>query len=631
MGIDESASGDDGLSLGGSSDRQVLEDQSRRWAAGDRVLVESYLARFPSLRTDHEALLDLIFHEVVLRERAGDRPTVDEYRERFPDLAGPLDAHFAIDGAVRNGGADRTTLPPNADGPVDTAVWSGSDGVAVPGYQTLGELGRGGMGVVYRARQLSLNRVVALKVIRAGRRPGDASLARFRREAEVLARLQHPNIVQVFDLAESDGIPYLAMEYVAGGSLADRLRAGPLPPGEAARLVATLARAVHAAHRAGIVHRDLKPANALLTADGTPKVADFGLAKLAAHDPGLSAPGAVIGTPRYMAPEQAEGTGEVGPAADVYALGAILYECLTARPPFNGPTPSAVIGRVLTSSPDPFDARVPVALQAIALKCLAKSPADRYPTAEALADALDRSRAGPDPTARNRRAWLVGCAVVALVAGVSLAVALWPSQEGGGPTAAEPAPLSGDLSVEIWSGGKPGLRVGRDAAAVPVRNDEQVHLHATLNRPGYVYLIWLGSDGVADPLYPWPRYFPTRPAREEARFDVHFPPEVDHGLPMEGPDGLETALLLARNTPLPADFDLKALLGAGAPAPLRDPHEVAVRGFDQGGAAFEPRLEQFRGLGKEAERIDEPLVHLVGRLRPHFEVVRAVRFAHKSD
>ncbi|MFO0841756.1 MAG: serine/threonine-protein kinase [Gemmataceae bacterium] len=201
----------------------------------------------------------------------------------------------------------------------------------LPGYEVLGELGRGGMGVVYRARQTSLGREVAVKMILDATHAGEEEMGRFRREAEALARAQHPNIVQVFDIAGHGGRPFISLEYCAGGSLEKKLGGTPLRPREAAALVATLAGAMQAAHQAGVVHRDLKPANVLLALDGTPKISDFGLAKKLG-EAGLTQSGALMGTPSYMAPEQAEGKKEVGPATDIYALGAVLYECLTGRP-----------------------------------------------------------------------------------------------------------------------------------------------------------------------------------------------------------------------------------------------------------------------------------------------------------
>ena len=252
-----------------------------------------------------------------------------------------------------------------------------------PGYEVREVLGRGGMGVVYRAWDRRLNRPVALKMLLAGAYARPEELERFRREAEAEAGLRHPNIVQVYDVGDLDGRPYFTMEFVEGGSLAQRLAGTPLPAGEAAALLATLAEAVQAAHDGGIVHRDLKPANVLLTADGTPKVTDFGLARRLDGGAGLTQSGAALGTPSYMAPEQARGrTDAVGPAADVYALGAILYETLTGRPPFRAETAAETLRQVIEDEPVPpsrSNAEVPRDLETICLKCLQQGAAGALP------------------------------------------------------------------------------------------------------------------------------------------------------------------------------------------------------------------------------------------------------------
>ncbi len=348
------------------------------------------------------------------------------------------------------------SLPPEGPGPEKAHVL---------GYEVLEELGRGGMGVVYKARHLALNRVVALKMILAGAHAGAQELARFHAEARAVAQLKHPNIVQIYDVGEHEGLPYFALEHVAGGNLAAHLTGKPLAPEDAAQLVLTLARAVEHAHRQGIVHRDLKPANVLLAVfaaelgsarDGAPrradapsrarrlkemapKITDFGLAKRLGGERTQTRSGTIVGTPAYMAPEQASGkVDEVGPAADVYALGAILYECLTGRPPFLGDDPLETLLAVLSEPPvPPRQLRPGLArdLDTIALKCLEKAPARRYATAGELADDLDRFLRGESIRARRaslaervrRRPLMAGLLLLAVGLAAWGAVALGPA------------------------------------------------------------------------------------------------------------------------------------------------------------------------------------------------------------
>ncbi|HEY1191795.1 MAG TPA: serine/threonine-protein kinase, partial [Gemmata sp.] len=300
---------------------------------------------------------------------------------------------------------------------------------AVPGYEIECVLGRGGLGVVYKARHLTLKRTVALKMMLSGGHSGPSELARFSIEAETVARLQHPNIVQIHEVGAADGHPYCALEFVAGGTLADQLKGRPVPAGEAAALVRTLARAMQLAHSRNVVHRDLKPANILLQREergrpipdrrgakdepdqdrsGTscvlhsslfvPKIADFGLARQLDRDSGQTQAGMVMGTPAYMAPEQAAGrANEAGPAADVYALGAVLYECLTGRPPFQCASMVETLDQVRTQEPVPpsrVRGAVPLDLETICLKCLRKKPEKRYASAAELADELARYQNG---------------------------------------------------------------------------------------------------------------------------------------------------------------------------------------------------------------------------------------------
>ena len=306
---------------------------------------------------------------------------------------------------------DRTATASGAD--PETAQVSRkpapTDWPTIPGYDILQRLGEGGMGVVYKARHRGLNRLVALKMIRGGSQARADHLSRFRVEAEAVARLRHPNIIQIYDIGEADGLPFVALELLDGGSLDDRLAGTPQPGNQAAELMVTLARAVHVAHQAGIVHRDLKPTNVLYTSDGVPKITDFGLAKRIDSDDGQTESGQIMGSPSYMAPEQARGhSRNVGPPADVYALGAILYDMLTGRPPFKGETPMETVRQVLDDdpvTPSRLVPRVPRDLETICLKCLHKDPAKRYESAQALADDLERYLRGEPILARRTAVW----------------------------------------------------------------------------------------------------------------------------------------------------------------------------------------------------------------------------------
>jgi tRNA A-37 threonylcarbamoyl transferase component Bud32 len=279
----------------------------------------------------------------------------------------------------------------------------------IDGYEIGELLGRGGMGLVFKARQKTLKRYIALKIVVSGAHAGAEERARFHTEAEAVARLGHPNIVQIYEVGEQAGCPYLALEFVGGGSLEQQLDGTPMPPRRAAQLLLDLARAVQHAHEQGIVHRDLKPANVLLTEAGAAKIADFGLAKLLDVEHGHTRTGAVLGSPSYMAPEQAAGQlRAIGPATDVHALGAILYELLTGRPPFLGASFLETLDQVRTHdpvAPQALQPGVSADLEAICLKCLEKSPAQRYPSAAALSQDLDRFLRGEAVDARKMTLW----------------------------------------------------------------------------------------------------------------------------------------------------------------------------------------------------------------------------------
>jgi serine/threonine-protein kinase len=337
------------------------------------------------LATDRDTRLAALLAALTDAKRGGQRADVDELGRQHPDLADELRALWV---AVQLAEEFAPAGPPTVA--QEPARPRGDDDLPRPfgEFTLLEEVGRGGMGVVYRAWQPSLRRTVALKVIQRGER------ARFQFEAEAAAKLDHPNIVPVYGVGEHDGQPYLCMRYVEGTTLARLAADSPLPPREAARYVAEVARAVHYAHENGILHRDLKPANVLIDRRGQPYVSDFGLAKLVAGGPQLTASNTVLGTPSYMPPEQASGRrGQLGPVSDVYSLGAILYELLTGRPPFRAATAVDTVLLVLDQEPVPprrLNPKVDRALELICLKCLQKHADLRYPSAAALADDLDR-------------------------------------------------------------------------------------------------------------------------------------------------------------------------------------------------------------------------------------------------
>jgi serine/threonine-protein kinase len=360
------------------------------------------------------------------RTRLSDAPGPDETTDHAASAESAHDTPPRADTSVKpdSPNGDTAAHHPAADpfDPARTGLHTPSQepgeeaegGVAsVPGYEILEEVARGGMGVVYKARQTALDRVVALKMILAGAYAAGETVARFEAEARAVARFQHPNIVQVFEVGRHDGLPYFSLEFVEGGTLAKKIAREPQPPAFAAETVEKLARAVQYAHDRGIVHRDLKPANVLLADDGTPKIADFGLAKSLEGDSGQTQSGQVLGTPSYMAPEQARGDVEaVGPAADVWALGAILYDLLTGRPPFAGSSVLDTLEMVRWRDPVPpsqLTAKLPRDLETICLKCLQKERARRYASAGELADDLRRFLEGRPivarPVSRVERAW----------------------------------------------------------------------------------------------------------------------------------------------------------------------------------------------------------------------------------
>lgn len=333
------------------------------------------------------------------QERAGRTADVEGAARAHPDLAEELRGLWAAVQMAR--GLSAPSLRPAPPAPTLAQPAAPLPGSAIlprrlGEFELLDEVGRGGMGVVYRARQTSLDRVVAVKVFQRGDR------ARFQLEAESAARLEHPNIVPVYGVGEAEGHAWLCMKFIEGTTLARRVAEHPLPPREAARILLDVARAVHFAHQGGILHRDLKPSNVLLDTQGQAYVTDFGLAKLVEGGADMTSMHAILGTPSYMPPEQANNRrGRLSPASDVYSLGAILYELLTGRPPFQAATPMETLLLVLDQEPVPprrLNPQVDRALELICLKCLQKQPDLRYASADELARDLERFLNGERPS-----------------------------------------------------------------------------------------------------------------------------------------------------------------------------------------------------------------------------------------
>jgi tetratricopeptide (TPR) repeat protein len=398
------------------NEESLLASFEARWKGADRNCsapsIEAYLAGV----SDDERLYwfgQLLSVEVACRMVRGEKPCAAEYGPRFPAWSAIIqDVFQELQQFTPSPGSDEATrsrsCPPSAlsaaaeradpatlsRGREERQAVPANEMPTVPGYEIFGILGRGGMGVVYRARQLALNRHVALKMLRDGALAGPESLERFQTEAQTVARLRHPNVIQIYEIGACEGRPFFTLELAEGGSLAQKLKDQPQPPRQGAQLVETLARAMEAAHRLGIVHRDLKPSNVLLTADGVPKISDFGLAKQLEKTSAHTHSGALLGTPSYMAPEQARGSPrEIGPATDVYALGAILYELLTGRPPFKAASTVDTVFQVLHQEPIPpyrLQPKTPRDLETICLKCLHKQPRQRYASAGGLAADLQR-------------------------------------------------------------------------------------------------------------------------------------------------------------------------------------------------------------------------------------------------
>jgi predicted Ser/Thr protein kinase len=514
---------------------------------------------------------------------------------------------------------------------------------AIGKYLVIGRFPRTGQADVFRVVHPGLGKDLVLKLSLTPVRPdGRCEIIE---EGKILAELDHPNLVRVYDSDFHEDRPYIVMEYVRGRTLEQVASEGSLKPRQAAELLAKVAAAAEHAHLHGIVHRDIKPKNILVDEAGEPRLIDFGMARL--RHAWSDDPGSRGGTFAFMPPEQAhvespEAQDKVGPRSDVFALGAVLYHLLTRQAPFAGENWRESMDRARRCDFDRKaldDRKIPRDLRGICLKAMAADPADRYPSAEALQKALIRF------VNRLKILALAAGAVGLVLLGI-LVYALMPSSPD--PTHSQsqtvvihhtpPAAgaLAGELTVRVRS--KTGnvereLKAG-DPSGLPLLAGEHVHLEARITQPAYVYLLWLDGQGKVSLLYPRDDgKFGSRPSGGSARDIVHSPEALDEWHPMEGPGGLETVLLLARRTPLPQGTDLAGLVGPLPPSPLRRELVFTKRGLDEGQPIESLRVDPVRGLGENADKLDDPLLQLMERMRTHgqFDVIKTARFAYRGE
>jgi hypothetical protein len=632
----------EGLSLAWRVDAACLRFEAA-WTAGARPRIEDFLGASPE--PERPALLrELLRLELEYRHRGGESALPQEYRTRFPEHAALVDDVWAA-------------VPPSAVGPSQ-----------IGRYRILDTLGTGGMGRVYRAHDPELDRVVAVKVPRCDGAPGvRPQVSRFLREARAAGRVRHAHVCPIHDVGVYQGQPYVVMAFVEGQSLAQRLKEHGRYEDcrQAVRLVRQVAEALEAVHAHGIVHRDLKPGNILLDRAGQPLVTDFGLACLAGDAEHLTAEGAVVGTPAYMAPEQVDPTvGAVGPHSDVHSLGVVLYQLLTGSLPYQGTVPSVLhqIATAAPPSPACFRPELPPTLVAIVQKAMARQPADRYPSARAFAEALTRwldgsgsavaaaadagtatapPAAGANVRAGRSRSWLPWLAAGVTLTALGLAAGLHLRSSSSGDRPPEEValpPFKGWIDARIWERENPRRQDVRlnEEGTLPVKAGDWVRVEAQVDRPAYLYVILIDTEGKVQPIYPWEEGRWNRPQAEQPRASLRLPEKRSPTGELAGwrvqpePPGMDTLMLLVRQTPLPPEVALEPLLADVPPQRQQDPR--AVVWFENGEVV---RHETERAFALfDPQRIDDPVLQtqvvLQERLRPYFAYTRAVSYANQG-
>lgn len=424
-----------------STPDDAIDELQRHWSQRSRVTIEGVLEKHPHLVGDSNAVVDLIYSETLLREASGENVRPEDYTERFPEVRDAIIRQFQLHRALdeRPSQTDVTTATAGitVDPSTNQPQSDSSDHVPrISGFEILELAGRGGSGIAYRSFDEKLKRIVAIKVLHRPDLQDDVRRRQLVREAEAAAALEHPSIVKIYQTGETDGVPYLVMEYIDGQPLAQLLKEGPLPVDRSVLTLISIAEAIDYAHQQSIVHRDLKPGNVLLDQNGKPHVCDFGLARQLDSEFTLHATGDVVGTPAYMSPEQARGE-SVSKPTDVYSLGAVLYHCLTGRPPFQAATPWEIISQVMTNDPPPIrqlNPSVPRDLETICNAALQKDRSRRLESAGMLAEELKRFRDGQPirsrPVGRVEKTWkllkryptMTGLIFVSVAAVLGLAV-----------------------------------------------------------------------------------------------------------------------------------------------------------------------------------------------------------------
>ncbi len=588
-------------------------------------------------------------------------------------------------------------------------------------YELLAKLGKGGMGAVYKARQVRLDMIVALKVLPRDRSGDPLAATRFEREIKAVGRLSHPNIVQAHDARDIDGTTVLVMEYVEGCNLSQLgRRVGPLAIADACEIVRQVALGLQCAHEHGLVHRDIKPSNLMLSlsspsgrgtggeglrAQCLVKILDLGLALLnnesAAGKGEMTSTGQAMGTADYMAPEQAFDSHKVDIRADIYALGCTLYKLLTGNPPFTGSEYDTPMKKMLAHVQTPPAAvrslrpEIPAELAAALERMMAKDPADRFATPVEVAEALppfaancdlrglceraarigdtagDQPLLGATPlvptatagavsrprTTDGKRARLFRVRSLAVAAGLITALACvgagmvvfrnWRPRADQHPAvanqkSAEPdalptdQPLRGRLDVLVWhpkDRTRQGLRL-RDPGTLPLQAGDQVRVAVELNRPAYVYLVWIDTAGVAAPVYPWkPGRWVPRPETETPVERLELPDERDRGWPMGGGPGMETLVLVARDTPLPASFDFAATFSGLKPQTMQNVRALVE--FDAGQVITEARQLDRGPKFFNPQQINDVVLQtqqrIAEKLGSQFSLIRAVSFANGGE